>query len=76
MIEFYIKTVKDDSLKKIESFRDGCWINVEEPTQEEIEKISRDFNIDVTWINDILDIDSKSRIEKHRDNVFLLIRIP
>ncbi|MEM5799115.1 MAG: hypothetical protein QXZ43_00385 [Candidatus Aenigmatarchaeota archaeon] len=46
MIEFYIKTVKDEKLQKIDSFRDGCWINLESPEKDEIEKLSKDFNLD------------------------------
>ncbi|MEM5777065.1 MAG: magnesium transporter CorA family protein [Candidatus Aenigmatarchaeota archaeon] len=76
MIEFYIKTVKDERLQKIDSFRDGCWINVEFPEKEEIQKISKDFQIDANWINDSLDIDSKSRIEQDNGNVLIITRIP
>ncbi|MBU5687845.1 MAG: magnesium transporter CorA family protein [Candidatus Aenigmarchaeota archaeon] len=76
MIEFYIKTVKDERLQKIDSFREGCWINVESPEKEEIDKLSKDFEIDITWINDSLDIDSKSRIEQDNGNVLIITRIP
>ncbi|MEM5777267.1 MAG: CorA family divalent cation transporter [Candidatus Aenigmatarchaeota archaeon] len=76
MIEFYIKTVKDEKLQKIYSFRDGCWINLESPENDEIEKLSKDFNLDQIWIYDSLDIDSKSRIQQDNENVLIITKIP
>jgi len=76
MIEFYIKTVKDERMQKIDGFREGCWINIESPSNEEIEKISKDFEIDKDWLNDSLDIDSKSRVEQDNGNVLIITRIP
>ncbi len=76
MIEFYIKTIKDEKLQKIESFREGCWINVVSPEQLEIENISKDLNIEGDWINSSLDIDEKSRIEQDNGNVLIITRIP
>ncbi len=76
MIEFYFKTVKDERLRRIEGFREGCWINVVSPTQEEIEKLSKDFKIDIDWINSSIDLDEKSRIEEYGGNLLLITRIP
>ena len=76
MIEFYLKTIKDQQLQKINEFKEGCWINVESPQQQDIEKISKDFGIDIEWINSSLDIDEKSRIEEDNGNVLIITRIP
>jgi magnesium transporter len=68
MIEFYLRTVRDEKLQKIEEFREGCWINVESPSEEEMEKISKDFKIDIDWLKSSMDLDEKSRIEEGADN--------
>ncbi|MCX8178241.1 MAG: magnesium transporter CorA family protein [Candidatus Aenigmarchaeota archaeon] len=76
MIEFYIKTIKDQNLQKITEFKPGCWINLEAPEKNEIEEISKDLKIDEEWINSCLDIDEKSRVETENGNVLLITRIP
>lgn len=75
-MEFYMKTVKDTELKKIEKFREGCWINVENITEEEIEKIKSEFEIDNEWIQGCIDVNEKPRVEKKGDNVLIITRIP
>jgi len=76
MIEFYLRTVRDEKLQKIEEFREGCWINVESPSEEEMEKISKDFKIDIDWLKSSMDLDEKSRIEEDGEKVLIITRIP
>jgi magnesium transporter len=54
----------------------GCWINVVNPTQSEIEEINRDYALPVDLINDVLDIDERSRVEFEDDFTFVILRIP
>ena len=48
MIRYY-KTI-DDKLEKLNSFENGCWINLVEPSQSEINEIVDLLNIDVESI--------------------------
>jgi len=41
----------------------GCWINVTQPTKEEIQRISEEFNITADTVLDILDVDERPRVE-------------
>jgi magnesium transporter len=54
----------------------GCWINVVNPTQAEIQQINTDYGLPVDLINDILDIDERSRVEFEDDWTFVILRIP
>ena len=45
MIRYY-KTI-DSKLEKLASFESGCWINLVEPNQNEINEISELLNLDV-----------------------------
>ena len=38
MINYYRKSVMDNKLKKLDSFKTGSWINVINPNNEELEK--------------------------------------
>jgi magnesium transporter len=62
-----------DEISKIES---DCWINVIQPTQNEIEKLVKDFNIPLDSIQDILDADEMPRLEIDDTYSLIIMRIP
>ncbi len=74
MIRFY-KTI-DDKLEKLNSFENGCWINLVEPNQDEINEIADLLNIDIDSINSALDEEERSRIEVEDNHILILIDIP
>jgi len=62
-----------DEISKIEK---GCWINVIQPTQEEIEKLVKDFKLPADSLQDILDADEMPRLEFDEDYSLTIMRIP
>lgn len=54
----------------------NCWINVINPNQQEVEKLSTEFGIPTDSILDILDTDERSRIEFEDDYTLVILRIP
>lgn len=74
MIRYY-KTI-DNKLEKINTFENGCWINLSDPSQEEILLISTSLNIDVESLNSALDEEERSRIDVEDNYVLILIDIP
>jgi len=54
----------------------GSWLNVIDPTSEEIEKLSQKLNIPPGFLADPLDINERPRIEVGKKNTLILIRIP
>ena len=73
MLTIYKTT--EQGLEQIESMANGAWVNVVDPTPEEIEKLV-DWGIDVDYINYSLDFDEMPRMERDDDYTFILIRIP
>lgn len=61
---------------EIEKTEKGCWINVTNPTQIEIEQLIHRFKLPSDSINDILDIDERPRIEFEDDWTLIILRIP
>ena len=53
MIRYY-KTI-ETKLEKLNDYEEGCWINLVEPSHEEIEYLSERFDIDIDSINAALD---------------------
>ncbi len=72
MIKIYKKTLKDKTLKEIKEIEKGSWIVVTNPSSDEILKLSKKFNLDNTILEDSLDENEISRVEK-QDNVFYMI---
>lgn len=54
----------------------GCWINVINPSQDEIQYLSAKFDLPGDLINDILDIDERSRVEFEDNWTLVILRIP
>lgn len=74
MIRYY-KTI-DSKLEKLNSFERGCWINLIEPNQNEINEISELLDLDVDSIKAALDEEERSRIEVEDNHTLILIDIP
>ncbi len=74
MINIY-KTV-DNSLLKISDFEEGCWINMINPTVNELELINEILNVDMDFLRAPLDDEESSRIEVEDGQVFILVDIP
>jgi len=54
----------------------GCWVNVTQPTKEEVQRLSDEFQLPADIINDILDTDERSRIEFDETWTLVIMRIP
>lgn len=74
MIRYY-KTI-DNKLEKLNSFENGCWINLVEPNQSEINEIVTLLNIDAESIKAALDEEERSRIDVEDNHTLILIDIP
>lgn len=73
MITFY-KTM-DDKLTKVDALTDGVWVNIINPTQEEVDKVIG-WGIPVEFITNPLDIDELSYTERDEGFTFILVRLP
>jgi magnesium transporter len=74
MISIY-KTI-NKRLEQITTPEPGCWVNVVEPIQEELDYILQTFPFTEEYLTDPLDIDEKARAERDEDILFTLIKIP
>ncbi|MDW7669315.1 MAG: magnesium transporter CorA family protein [Bacillota bacterium] len=69
------KTV-DKNLFKLEKIEDDAWISLVNPSEEEIEFIKEELNIDMDFLRAALDEEEYSRIEVEDENVLILIDMP
>ncbi|MCC7119218.1 MAG: magnesium transporter CorA family protein [Anaerolineales bacterium] len=73
MLTIYKTT--EQGLEKIENMANGAWVNVANPTSDEIEKIIG-WGMEMDYINYALDQDEMARMERNEDYTFILVRIP
>ncbi|MFA7169439.1 MAG: magnesium transporter CorA family protein [Candidatus Paceibacterota bacterium] len=76
MINVYNRTIKSPELKKIKVIKPGSWIQVVKPTEQEIEMLVKNLNIDPTVLEDVLDENEISRVEKENGIFYMIIRFP
>lgn len=74
MIRYY-KTI-NLKLEKLNDYEQSCWINLTEPTSNEIDDLTELLKIDRDVITAALDDEESSRIETDEDYTLILIDIP
>ncbi|MCL2040208.1 MAG: magnesium transporter CorA family protein [Bacteroidetes bacterium] len=75
MVTFY-KNTPNKGLNLINKLENNCWINVTNPTQNEIDYLINELQIPVDFINDIEDIDERPRLEDEDGWTLVIMRIP
>ena len=66
----------DSKITQIDEFQPGCWINIVNPTHEELTYLSESHNIDIGFLKAPLDIEETSRVEAEDDQTLVVIDVP
>lgn len=74
MINYY-KTV-DCSLETSADGSPGAWIHITDPTKEEIEKISKEYEVGLDFLQAALDEEETPRVEKEDEQTLIIVDIP
>lgn len=75
MLEYYITNEENQFIKMNEITR-GCWVNMVNPTDQEIEMVANRFNIPMDYFKDALDDEERSRIEKEDNHLCIIVDFP
>ena len=76
MITYYFRTVKDTELKKISDIRNGVWIHVESPTEEELTSLTNRILLDSNILEDAQDFFEVPRLERAGGMTYFFTRYP
>ena len=63
-------------LEGVTEFEDDCWINVVNPTYEELERLSGELHVPLDILTDPLDIDERARCEAEEHWLMIILRVP
>lgn len=75
MIHYYL-TDTSGTLKETNQLERQSWINMINPTHDEINSVSTELDIPLDFIVDALDNFERSRIERDEDKVLIIVDIP
>ena len=76
MISIFQRTIRDERINAIEEFRSGSWIYAEAPTDEELEKLAKDFELEKDLLKDGCDPYEVPRMEIEKNAIYLYTRAP
>lgn len=76
MVEILFKSIKETSLKTLDIYKPGCWVNIVDPTGQELEKVAGELKLDFQTLKDSLDPYEVSRIEREDGNDYIFVRTP
>lgn len=74
MIQFY-KT-ENNNMIQLPSFTEGCWINLVNPTKQEISYLIEDLKVDGDFVRSSLDEEESSRIENEDNQTLVIVDMP
>lgn len=66
----------ETGLEKLEAFEEGAWINLINPTPQEINEISEQFDIENNHILSALDEEERARIEVDDNCTVIIVDVP
>jgi len=75
MVSFFYKTVKEPSLRKLDRFRAGVWVDVESPAREELFLLAG-LGLDKGLLADALDEREVPRLETKGGATYIFTRVP
>ncbi|MBR4030745.1 MAG: magnesium transporter CorA family protein [Clostridia bacterium] len=74
MISFY-KT-EEKKIVQLSERQDGCWINVTDPTEAELDELANGLGIEEDFLRAALDEEESSRIDAEDGTVLVIVDIP
>lgn len=76
MLKIYNTDITTNSFSKIDNYEIGCWVNLVNPTEEEIDSVCNALNIKKNFMVNMLDMDEKPRIDEEDGCKMLLLDVP
>lgn len=76
MLNIYNTDMETNKFEKIKEFRQGSWINLVNPTAEEIATVCSNLKIEDEFIKYPLDYDEQARIDMDDDMTLFVIDVP
>tara|TARA_B100002049_G_scaffold218197_1_gene185191 strand:+ start:760 stop:1689 length:930 start_codon:yes stop_codon:yes gene_type:complete len=74
MITYYHKNIRSKNLSVLDTYKQGAWVCVENPSEDEIDELVKKFNLDAGHMEDALDADEMPRLEREGELTYIFVR--
>ena len=72
MLKIYNTDIETNEFRELKEFKKGSWINLVNPSENEIKKVCESVQIQEDFIRDALDFEEKARIDHEEDDATTL----
>lgn len=76
MISYYKRSISQNSLEKLDTFKVGSWINVTNPKEEDLKFLADEYKLELDLLEDGLDENELPRIDIDNGNYYIYIKTP
>lgn len=76
MLEIFKTPEQGSGVLRIDEIEKGCWINLAEPDEEELDLVIKHIGVEQTFLRDSLDVEEKPRIDIDEDQILIIVDIP
>ena len=78
LLRIYNTDIETNEFQEIKEFKKGAWINLVNPSENEIKKVCESINIQEDFIRDALDYEEKARIDQEDDDntILFVVDVP
>jgi magnesium transporter len=75
MIDIF-KTLNNNEIVRTRDFEEGIWVNLTNPSEDEINRVSSKLNVEKDFLKAALDEEERARIEYENGQLLILVDIP
>ncbi len=76
MINYYKRNFSEDELTKLDSFESGSWIEIINPSEEELQEISKTYELDMELLDYVLEGNELPRLHTTDGIHYIFINLP
>lgn len=70
------KTTTDGTIEKTDNIETGCWVNIVNPSEQELIFISKKTQVSLDLLKAALDDEETSRIDIEQPNILIIVDVP
>jgi len=74
MIQYFYKTPSNKEVKRLETYKPGSWVYVQNAEPGEIQSLIKKFGLDAGHLEDAQDSDEMPRLEREEEQTYLFTR--
>lgn len=74
MIQYYQSTAKSKTVEKVDKYKPGSWVYLENPKHSEMHELAQKLKLDEGHLEDAMDSDELPRLEREGEQTYLFTR--